>query len=209
MIKITQKLLVRYHQGSCSFEERKAVEQWLELDDDQAENPFTEEKTEVLKKEVWQGIESKIDTKRISTRRLLLRPWHYGAAACIVLMLSILGLQKVPDHNFILNERQQTIADKENAKETKTDFFLINSSVHDHQKLTDTDCAISFKGRINIYNGFSKEMEIVCNGKALKLLPNQYYNMFSINGKEIQGFSLGKKNSGPTINDASTFKVCT
>ncbi|MEM8929415.1 MAG: hypothetical protein AAGC45_14555 [Bacteroidota bacterium] len=209
MKKITQELLERYHRGSCTSQEREAVETWLELDDDRAENPFTEEKIDALKDEVWKAIEPKIDGKEPVTGKLRLKAWHYGAAASIGLLFTLFFFQNTTNQNFF-QSRHSTIADKTvKGKEKNTDFLLVNSSVHDHQKFTDTDCAISFQGRINVYNGFSEEIEIVCNGTTLKLQPNQHYTMFSAQGDEVEGFSMGRRNSGPIGSHSSQFKVCT
>lgn len=210
MVKITQEVLKRYHQGVCTTEEKKAVEKWLEVDAELAVNPFTEEKTEELKEEVWEAIETKLETKASSIKIVPSKIWQYGTAACVAFLLFFLVFQKNTNQKFSPTAKNPVATnDTDTTKEATTDFIVINSSIHDKQKFSDTDCAISFQGRINIYNGFSKEVAVLCNGVILRLQPNQYYTMFSKEDGEIQGFSKGRRNSGPIGNHSSQFKVCT
>jgi len=77
-MEIDEKLLDAYYQGHCNEEERKAVEEWIRMED--YEN-YRLTPPGHLQDEIWNGV-----SERISTTSKSYRTHYWTAAACIALV---------------------------------------------------------------------------------------------------------------------------
>lgn len=88
-MKITKELILRYHEGTCTEAERKAVEEWLQQTT--ADLSFPEElDMDLLQEEAWQTLQKKYDIPLITAKKKVSSLWIYsGVAASICLLLGI------------------------------------------------------------------------------------------------------------------------
>ncbi|WP_442587795.1 FecR family protein [Pedobacter sp. AW31-3R] len=132
-MKIDEKLLDAYYQGHCTAEERKAVEEWLQLED---YDQYQLEPAAQLEPELWNKISRRISPKSY-------RLYYWSAAACIALVctvFSVLRFQQEPSAalHFATIETKKA----ERAKVTLPDGTIVhlnaNSSLRYPDKFGDT-----------------------------------------------------------------------
>jgi len=97
-MRITRKLIEKYHQGLCTPEERSEVEAWL-FDDTRpdAELPSDDSiRTLALQEEIWDGLTESISPGKGKTP-LSSNSFPWGRAAAVLLLAAGLAFYLVPE----------------------------------------------------------------------------------------------------------------
>lgn len=139
-MKVSKDLLERYHQGLCSPDEQKTVEQWLLDDDDDSHFPDHLPDKNLVKEEIWQQVQSDTimaDPSDLSTIvRKKPKKTYWAAAAAIVLLVTSLFVfrnGKGPDSTVVQSRKMKglntELFDIEFGNESRATFDRENEMV--------------------------------------------------------------------------------
>ena len=89
-MRISKELIEKYHDGDCTPEEKKAVEDWLFSDEagNELVLPPTESKSKI-RDEMWDEISTVLPNKKTPLQTIFLKPYWRQAAA--VLLVGMMG----------------------------------------------------------------------------------------------------------------------
>jgi len=178
-IKITKALLSEYYNHSCSDEEKKAVEAWLQADslDDSLSIP-TKEKMEI-NEEIWESIRIKSNFKTGRALKLFRKSLRVAAAACILIGAFLSGRVSA-NVRSIVSEKYSTYKER-----------LYITGVKDVQgdlNLPGDNFRITFDGTLRLYNASRKVQTIQSGDSLFTLMPDRVYHLSgATNRAELMG----------------------
>lgn len=156
MDKIDGKLLIRYHQNTCTAAERALVESWLrgELDDEQTDHtPLPRIQEDALERQLWETIAKELPSAKKAIRLHRYKTWLPYAAAVILPLL----LWPFASHEHLFAR----VATLDNMRGLATETFdyqdlkielAAGSTCHIYSSLFGTIEKIDFDGALAITN---------------------------------------------------------
>ena len=178
-IEITKALLSEYYNHSCSDEEKKAVEAWLQADslDDSLSIPANEKME--IKEELRESIRKKGNYKTGRAPKLFRKSLRVAAAACILIGAFLSGRVSA-NVRSIVSEKYSTYKER-----------LYITGVKDVQgdlNLPGDNFRITFDGTLRLYNASRKVQTIQSGDSLFTLMPDRVYHLSgATNRAELMG----------------------
>lgn len=145
-MKITEKLLLKYHQGECSPAEKAAVQQWLEKGEETEDILPSYQENEVISA-IWRDLSTHISPTKSESKSIQL-PWMRWAAS--VALLCCIG---VTLYSGLLNSLFSTNTTFEVAEGKQGNVILADQS----RISLNSGSSIAYPSRFSF---FSREMEM-------------------------------------------------
>lgn len=176
-------LLSRYRNGQCNEREKRLVEQWFSMLDEEAPQRSREE-NELLEEKLWKIVQAK-KKGRTKTRSLLVTSgWKWAAAVFLAAILSVWGITRfrpatLPEAigNFTAQESEAPRLNRITAKEAGETFVLPDGTEIKLSPHSSLEYPASFEGN---------KREVLLTGKAFfKVTANPGKPFFVYSGEIV------------------------
>ncbi|MEM6895708.1 MAG: hypothetical protein AAF717_20530 [Bacteroidota bacterium] len=198
-MEISRELLKKYALGTCTDLERKAVENWLSLDEGYNNDEYVElfeSRKDIIQKRIYKRLWP-LETRFWDYTKKGLR---YSAAACILLVTFLGGRVSA---NSASTESVKITAQKERlyvygGKKLRADF-------------SGERFKIKFKGTVQLYNASQQAQAVVTGDSTFILVP---YRFYYLNGSSSQPTllterpeTMGNDSGSLTVDEFSILKI--
>ncbi|MGD1894469.1 MAG: hypothetical protein ACFB15_28225 [Cyclobacteriaceae bacterium] len=174
-MRITKKLLKKHGRGLCTEEERKAVEEWFEMDETLETGLAVFSSEEVNKERIWSKVTQELPSLKsqkppISKGKrvvpLYKRVIRYAAVACMLIGSFFIGY---------FSALPSASADTIKKAKQLTDVLHIYGGDSAYGKMDGSRYRVEFNGSLRLYNGAGQPKHIVCGEREFTLKPFQTY----------------------------------
>lgn len=168
-MKITKELIERYNLNLCSPQEKKAVEEWLELQvlDDEVIYPV--EAVDKLEGEIWQSLQESIQSSGPERKKIFLfgttRLFNMAAAASLTIIALIAA--GIWWYNNSLSTSPITLSNMKNSTSHYVEADGLRIAMAPRSKANITTTASQTKGNIDFCGAMSietkRDVEVTLN----------------------------------------------
>lgn len=164
MANISKKLLQKYFTGTCSSNEKRIVEAWLESDEYDEPLTLSEKVKTSQKQQMWDHIMNNMDAKTGDRLNLFYkRLAKYAAVACLLVTIFVGGRFSV------------------NTGYAKSDSINQIGELHiyggngSYARIGGEKYKLRFDGTLKLFNGSDQSKLLICGAKEYRLEPFNTY----------------------------------
>ncbi|MEM6737295.1 MAG: hypothetical protein AAGC64_12685 [Bacteroidota bacterium] len=187
--RITPELLKRYYSDGCTQEEKRLVEQWIELEDEEdSMNEISASAHDMIQKGAWEKIQQKVQLNQIVDEGSKVIPLYkkltrYAAAACLAMAIFAAGR-----YSSNSQSKDPLTATQRLDKKGYLTVFGGNGA---QGKIQGETFDISLNGELKLFNSSAYTMSVHCGERVYEIEPKRTYYL---SGNEERSSLISSEN---------------